>query len=291
MSRKQIAARNGYAILRRMKGGKKARGFTIVETLIVLGVTGVLFTVIALTLNGRQQRTEFTQAVQEIQSQIQQVISDVTVGYYPNTNNFTCTPSLSGPSFSAVVTEQGENAGCVFIGKAIQFKANGPTDPEQFNIFTLAGLQRSTSGEEVKTYATPTTTATLAGVVPNATERKTLKYGLTTRSMTYTGSTATAGTVAFVNSLSGASLSGAQQVRLLPVRGANLNQTTAQATTAINNYMKGTSGSPDTQIDPATGVTICFVSGGTDQSGRIVIGNNGRRVTVTLNIRGNTTCT
>lgn len=273
-----------------MKGGKKARGFTIAETMIVLGVTGVLFTIIALSLSGRQQRTQFTQAVQEIQSQIQQVISDVTVGYYPNSNNFSCTPTLTGPSFNATVTQQGENAGCVFIGKAMQFRANSPTDPEQFNIFTLAGLQRTATGDEVTTYATPTATATLAGVVPNATEGKTLKYGLTTRSVTYTGAAVTAGTVAFVNSLSGASLSGAQQVRLLPIRGADLDQTTAQATTAINNYMKGASGSPDTQIDPASGVTICFVSGGTNQSGRIVIGNNGRRLSVTLTIRGNLTC-
>jgi type II secretory pathway pseudopilin PulG len=291
MSKKQIMTKDAYAILKPMKGGLKARGFTIAETMIVIGITGVLFAIIASTLSGRQAKTEFTQAVQEIQSQIQQVISDVTVGYYPNSNNFTCTASLSGPSFSASVTEQGENAGCIFIGKAMQFKANSPSDPEKFNIFSLAGLQRGSDGQEVKTYATPSSTATLAGVIPSSTENKTLKYGLTTLRMTYSGSSATAGTVAFVNSLSGASLGGAGQVRLLPVRGADLNQTTAQAASSIDNYMKGVSGSPDADLDPAGGVTICFVSGGTNQSGRMVIGSNGRRLTVTLIIRNNQTCT
>src|SRR6266511_2117091 len=129
MRKKRSFAQDAYGILETMKGGKKARGFTVVETLIVLAVTGGLFVAIAATLSGRQNRTQFTQAIQEIQSQIQQVVNDVGSGYFPSTNNFSCSATLAGPSIATGSAEQGSNAGCVFIGKAIQFGVAG-TDPE-----------------------------------------------------------------------------------------------------------------------------------------------------------------
>lgn len=288
MSRKWPVNRDAYAILKPMKATAKARGFTIAETLIVLAITGGLFVAVAITLSGRQQSTQFSQGIQEIKTQIQQVISDVSVGYYPNANNFSCTPSLTGPTFGGVATAQGENTGCTFIGKALQFRPNSPSDPEQFNILSLAGLQRNNTGDEPKTYAGAG--GALPSVVPGATEVKKLQYGLTVYRVMYTGSAANAGGVAFVNSLSGYTLSGAQQVRLLPVKGMNLDQTTAQGTAATNNYMKGVGFAPDTDGNTITSVTICFASGGTDQSGLVTIGNNGRQLAVTLSIRGGKVC-
>lgn len=278
---------DAYGILRPMKGDQKARGFTILETLIVLAVTAGLFIAVAVTLSGRQNRTQFSQAVQDMQSQIQQVISDVGTGFYPSRSNFQCVAALTGPSLSAGSNEQGENKGCVFLGKAIQFGVNG-TDPEQFKIFTIAGLQRTTAGTEVTTYAEAKPKAVSPPGSPDVTETGKLLYGLTVHSATYGPSNVPIGSVAFVNSLAAygtdSIVSGSQQVRVMPVRNSSLGRTQDQTAQTINSQLAAS------DIDPNGGVKICFVSGGSNQSGLITIGSNGRQLSVTLSIKGNRTC-
>jgi prepilin-type N-terminal cleavage/methylation domain-containing protein len=275
-----------------MKGGNKAHGFTLVETLVVVAITGVLFTAIVITLSGRQSRTEFTQSVQEIQSQIQQVVNDSAVGYYPNTQNFTCTASVTGPTFSTfATTSQGANAGCVFLGKAIQFGVSGAVGGiEKVNIFTIAGLQRTAAGDEIQTYddakATPIAMATAS---VNGTENKKLLYGLTVGKMYYGATKTPIGTVAFVNSLASYSASGnldsgSQQIQVVPIKNSQLNNNEATAANDIKSQLASSDFNPD------TGVTICFVSGGTDQTGYIKIGGGGRQLSVTLEIKGTKVC-
>lgn len=281
--------KEAYGILKPMKGGKKTRGFTILETLIVLAVTGGLFVAIAASLSGRQQRTQFSQAVQEIQSQIQEVINEVSSGYFPSTNNFQCTATLTGPSISSAGSaEQGTNEGCIFIGKAIQFRVNG-TDPEQFKIYTLAGVQRNPDGSEVTTLvqAKPKVVAAPISSV-DLTQNKKLLYGLTTHSMVWSNLNVPIGTVAFTNSLASYNdagiVSGSQKVRMAAVGATALNQTQTQAVNAINTQLQ------TAPIDHDQGIRICFASGGTNQSGLITIGNNNRQLSVTLSIKGNKTC-
>lgn len=293
MCKNWIYTRDAYGILGRMKGGKKPNGFTISETLIVIAITGVMFSAIVFTLSGRQNKTEFTQAIQEVQSQIQQVIHDVSVGYYPNPNNFQCVAALSGPQFSAGTTEQGANEGCVFLGKAIQFGSvpSSKAGIEDFRIYSIAGLQRTAAGDEVTDYidAKPTVVAppaTPSGV--DTTETKYLLHGLTTKEIVYGSPATTVGIIAFANSLAtyegSAIQSGVQSVRVIPIRTSSLGATKAQAITAINNQFA------NSVVDPANGVRLCFVSGGTDQSGLVVIGGTSRQLTVTLSIKGNKTC-
>jgi hypothetical protein len=43
-------------------------------------------------------------------------------------------------------------------------------------------------------------------------------------------------------------------------------------------------------VNPAGGARICFVSGGTDQSGLITIGGSGQGLSVTLDIWSDQTC-
>lgn len=277
-----------------MRGGKKARGFTLIETMIVLAVTGGLFLAIAASLAGKQQRTQFEQAVNDIQSRMQQAINDVAVGFYPGSNTFTCSATAGGPSFSAGTTAQGANTGCIFVGKAIQFDVSGTSDPESINLYTIAGLRLNpVTSRQVDSYV-----SARPEVVTAVTERQTLQYGINTLWVRYTGSAADAGIIAFTNSLSsysgtGTLVSGAQHVRLLPIKGGNKNMNETAARTAIRNYMRGTSGAtPDTDVDPSSGVTICFTSGGTNQSALMTIGSNNRQLSVNVQIKpdGNVTC-
>lgn len=282
---------SSYAILDRMKGGLKTQGFTIVETLIVLAVTGGLFILIAASLSGRQAKTQFQQSIQEVRSQIEQVINDVSVGYYPNAANFQCTASGLGPSITAGSTAQGQNTGCIFLGKAIQFQING-TDPEQYRVYPIAGLQRDSSGVEVTTYAAarPKVIApsTSNSNVPNGSASQKLNYGLTTASLRYgSGAGTNVGAIAFVSSLasysSGALVSGSQQINVVPISGSALNTSATVGAEAINNNLA------TSPVNPA-GVRLCFANARVGQSGLITIGGSSRQLDVTLTIKGNTTC-
>jgi len=111
----------------------------MVEVLIVLAVTGALFISAVALITGRQGQTEFDTSIHEIQSEIQQTVTEVSNGFYPNLGNFTCTASISGPTISGGSTGQGSNTGCIFLGKAIQFGMPS-TDPEQFDTYSIAAL-------------------------------------------------------------------------------------------------------------------------------------------------------
>jgi len=275
-------------------------GFTVIEVLIVMAVSGLLLVGAIVMIGGKQNQTAFDQSIRQVQSQIQQRINDVATGFYDNEGNIRCNGTGGVVTLTAGSgTEQGANAGCVFIGKALQFKV-GASDPEQFNVFSIAGLQKGgPGGTESSTLllAKPKTIApsSTASGIPDATETQTLQNGLTTYRMWYNngGADKPIGGVAFVMSLaqyssSGAIASGSQQIDVVPIddSGAKsaLGKQSVDLVDAINSNLAS---SP---INPSNGVFICFTSAGTNQSGLITIGNQSRQLSVKLDIKGNKTC-
>ncbi len=300
-------SRTAYAILIGMKGDFKARGFTIVETLVVLGVSAALFVSVAATLSGRQNRTQFSQSVQDIKSQIQQVIHDVGSGYYPNPDNFSCSATSTGLSLTdVVIKEQGENKGCIFLGKALQFGVHGMSNTEEFRIFTIAGLQKPdpTSDLEVRSYAEAKPVVIAPGTspsyinVPDASITGKRLYGLTVRNASYGATNIPIVAVAFVSSLAsydGASIiSGSQSVNVVPIANTppnvDPNVDPKVAAEKINERLIASDADDPAIRNPSTGVKICFVSGTTGQSGLITIGSSNRQLSVTLDIKDNITC-
>ncbi|HSX32246.1 MAG TPA: prepilin-type N-terminal cleavage/methylation domain-containing protein [Candidatus Saccharimonadales bacterium] len=284
---------------RKTRQSKRAQtGFTIVEVMVVLVVSGGMFIAAAVLISGRQNQTAFDQAVRQVQADIQQAINDVAVGYFPDTN-FNCTAGGSGPVLSTGASAgQGTNNGCIFLGKAMQFKVHD-TNPEQYAVYSLTGLQQlngleTTNLSEAQPKAVAPSSAQPAA--PNITEIKKLQAGLTTHHMTYNNGAAEIpiGSVAFISTLAsydtgGGIKAGTQQVVVYPVGASVLDVTTVQGVDAINGLpLRSPLTSPP---DPSGGVTICFASGGTDQSAEIKIGGAKRSLSVNLKIiKGNTTC-
>ncbi|HVU59893.1 MAG TPA: hypothetical protein VHC98_03605 [Candidatus Saccharimonadales bacterium] len=268
-------------------------GFTIVETMIVLAVTGALFVAIAATLSGRQNAAEFTHAIQSIQSQLQQTVDQVSQGFYPNSSNFTCTASGSTLQIAAGTNGQGTNNGCVFLGKVVQLGVHG-SDPEQYQVYTIAGLQSAMAGATSPFQTAYPTVVGVSGDYDTYATVGTLEYGLTTAWMKSNGNTIGAFGVLMEPGASGSGATGygnaIQQVDLIPIRASALDQTPAQAATAINNALRDTTLTTDAPINPSGGVQICFASAGTNQSGLITIGGSGRQLVVSLSIKGNQTC-
>lgn len=277
-----------------------AYGFTLIEVMVVLAVTGALFVLSVTLIAGKQNRTAFDQSIRQIQSQIEQVINEVATGYYPNMGNTSCTAAGATLVLSTTSTAQGANAGCVFAGKAIQFGITS-TDPQQFKVYSIAGLQKGgPGGIESRSLAdarpqviAPTSSAP---GLPSATVTDTLQNGLTAKRMWYNngGGDREIGVVAFTNSFaaydatSGAIMSGTQRVDVVPIDDNNTNskldvsQTTGVEVT--NNRIASAI------TNPSGGVFICFASGGSNQSGLITIGTNNRQLSVKLDIKNGTTC-
>ncbi|HEX5797496.1 MAG TPA: type II secretion system protein [Candidatus Saccharimonadales bacterium] len=123
-----------------------AGGYTILEVVIVLTVSSILFAAAVVGYSAQNRRTQFTQSVQNFAQDIQDILNDVESGFYPSTNNFRCVANPSGgyPTFPSGAAEQGTNTDCIFLGKAIQFAPAGGSASD-IDIYTVVG-RRLVSG-------------------------------------------------------------------------------------------------------------------------------------------------
>lgn len=111
-------------------------GFTIIETLIFLAVSIVLFAAIGSSISGQQSRTQFTNSIRDIETALQDIINDVDAGYFPDNNISLAGLSCNSSGLTSV--NQGTRSSCIFAGKAVQFDINAET----YNVYTLAGQRR-----------------------------------------------------------------------------------------------------------------------------------------------------
>jgi len=128
-----------------MNGDKKPFGYTIVEVMIVLAVSGVLFIFAALFISGKQSSTSFTTGTNEMASNIQTIVSQVENGQYTDVP-FTC----STQSGSIVVNGQslpgstlGTNQDCVYFGKLLHVSPAGTAN--SYETLTIIGSSNDTS--------------------------------------------------------------------------------------------------------------------------------------------------
>ena len=146
-----------------MKGGKRPLGYTIVEVMIVLAVSGIMFLIAAVFISGKQERTTFTAWTNEFSSQLQTIISQVAEGQYSDVS-FSCSDTGSGLSIGPAAIgvaangsngSQGTNSSCVFLGKFLTFTLN--SSPTTYKVYAMAGSRSGTgAGSTINTaYATP----------------------------------------------------------------------------------------------------------------------------------------
>src|SRR4051794_6940104 len=107
-----------------MKGVKAPSGYTIIEVLIVLAVSGVMFIMAANFIDGKNSRTRFQQGSNELGSRVQSVIEEITDGQYSDIP-FTCNSTSSSITITGTPQQQGKNYDCIFIGKIIHFSVGG----------------------------------------------------------------------------------------------------------------------------------------------------------------------
>lgn len=112
-------------------------GFTIIEVMIVLAISGGMLISAATIFNGRRQATEFSQAMYDLQSQVQSIASSVSSQAIPGVSQYTCAPaSISGSMRPALTAGSATNQDCIYLGQAIQV-AVGSTSLYAYPIFGL----------------------------------------------------------------------------------------------------------------------------------------------------------
>lgn len=160
-------------------------GFTIVETMIVLGVSGVLFLSLAALVSGQQGKARFKASLTDVTTQIQSQINEVSTGYYPNLNDFQCSGVGGVVVVQPGVNEQGTNRECTYLGRAMMYGIPN-TDPQEYRIQTLVGLRKTTLGREpttiretaLRVLAPGNTTTSLWPNWPDRSSTKLLQHGL-----------------------------------------------------------------------------------------------------------------
>lgn len=281
-----------------MKRGQPPHGYTIIETMMFLIITGFLLVTAITIFNGRIGRTKFTQSVREFDIQIREVLNDVASGLYLSDEKFACfNNSFNGPRLLAVNKEQGTNTDCLFLGKVMQLgvqhagicpDATG-TECNDIAVYTVVGLRTTAAGSQVSSLAeakpilitkvTPTDTNSN----PNNIDFKktfTLATGLHVTKVINLSDGSTVGAIGFVSTLAsynGSDLvSGSQKVQIIPVKNTAIGQDASAIASEVK-YNYATSFN-ESLANPNGGLLICLQSGTSSQKAGIKIGSKNREI-------------
>jgi prepilin-type N-terminal cleavage/methylation domain-containing protein len=274
-----------------MKGVKQHRGYTIVEVMIVLAVSGVMFVIAASFVSGKQAKTAFTQGVNTMAANLQSSIEDVIDGHYSDVP-VGCTVSASSPrylTFTAAGSGQGTNQGCVFLGQLFHFNVTQPGAPDPLNIyevFSLAGAKTNPLGgpsTALNQSALTTVTAQSGNINTDFTKHETIPQGLDIEGVLIDGTHHDVYNLGFVQGYSltasatdaTAYTSGAQTISMISNLNATGSLTSSQLATAADG-----AGPPsqvnESRVSPIKTVVICVTDG--TRHANITIGDNGNQL-------------
>lgn len=276
---------------------KSQSGFTMVETLVVLAVTGALFAGAIVFVSGKQRNTEFAQAVGEVKSQVQQSINEVSSGYYANNGRVKCSIFSSKPRIIDSPTPHGSNEDCIFMGKVLQFKVQSTT-PEAYHVYTMVGLRDTTTTSQFDLAAAkPRVAARTIGDPGNTADLydiNLLRNGLTVERMYYDEDPAkTIGAIGFASGMSSLGMEDAtQQVNIVAIPGTSLNQDKINGVKTINDRLTTIDAAlAATVVNPSKGIQICFKSGSNHLWALMTIGGGSRVSSVETEIKTGVNCT
>lgn len=135
------------------RGRAKVGGYTIIEVLMFLAVSGGMFFTAMTLVSGQQGKAQFQTAVRDFESRINDIANNVSTGYYVRNNDFRCTTNASGmPQIDNTAVGLGENGQCIYIGTVLKFGDPTAGDKEVYSILTMAGA-RTNSGINVANLA------------------------------------------------------------------------------------------------------------------------------------------
>lgn len=237
-----------------MKRRPATRGFTIIESLIFLSISGFIFIAAIGGYTMRQREAQFTQGVRDLQARIQDVINDVGSGFYPQMplecHAQAVFPTNPTPFFDADSTN---SSNCVWLGKALQlgraYYCNPSVDSAECGDYSLIPIVARR-------------TITLADgskeLVNNLAQAKPISLSVCLTNGDNPDSGPCSGTRARPDLAGRGSLAGSIGVYRVFVRGDSNGATVASQTGALV-FLSSFNGSSD-QIGRASGVNLAYIS-------------------------------
>jgi type II secretory pathway pseudopilin PulG len=287
-------------------------GFTIVETLIVLAVTGSMLIMAIAFISGRQNKTEFQTSINSLKQQLQQLINETQSGYYPNLGSFSCNGVSNLVALSAGSSKQGANQGCIFLGKVVQFGTGTGDKASELGIIPIVGKQYSSGTTLVQQVSVAKPRALYPSgsetVGTDSIDTEYMQYGLHVAAQNTSacpainagicydaigGGQESWGAIGVIAgdqtgvlnaSDSAGTKPGFQRFSLYGINVTAAGQSIATVADAIGNTA---STAPVNGLHPIKNAYICIESGTTNQSGLFTVTND---LHVTLKIYGNVTC-
>jgi len=263
-------------------------GYTILETMIFLVVTGALLISAFGFLNGQQSRTQFNQSLRELDTDIRGALNEVESGYFDNRGGFVCTATSGNLSITTGNNAQGTNQDCVFMGKVMQFGlgSNNCTEGDtsgcsQYSLHTVVGLRRVGSGITAPTsfgaaQLTPIMQTALSNDSPDYSQTLNIPGNLRVRRVYEVRGAAVTdiGAFGFLHNLQsgGDPVSGTKGISLVSVSSAKLGNDKEAMYTAITN-IENEDRNPDQ-------IVVCLDEGGSGgRTSGIIIGGSSQELT------------
>lgn len=303
-----------------MKRGGNSAGFTIMETMIVLAVSGVLFLSLVGMVTGQQGKAQFKNSMTNFTTELRSVIGQVSSGYYPAAEgNFVCEERGGSPYVryprSGETVSQGTNQACTFLGQAVVFMNTLVNDNKQYKIHTVVGLRQVPAGasdplrrgkeplnfQEAQPRAIAPDNTRAGRRWPDYSVTKTVNFGATVHSICVDDGAATctkaAGFAVLTASDGQLGVTGTESGVVLPSvfplvcdgigctgmgSPGGPGVTARNSATAVQRLSNGAT---------AQGVKICFVSATSNQSALVRVGANASNDSVEMTIYATRDCT
>ncbi|HVX23941.1 MAG TPA: hypothetical protein VG992_01200 [Candidatus Saccharimonadales bacterium] len=292
-----------------MSGGKQTAqptsGYTIIEVMIFLAISGMMFVMAAVFISGKVAKTQFRDGMNQLASTLQTYINESASGRFPDTASFNCSAGANFLTFSPGNSAQGTHDDCVFLGYMLQFhpavNAASPgisNSTTQFNAFTIAGSRAGTDNLNPSLPAQTllnNTTPTAVTLTPNSSffpvvENTAYSLPITKVWVNYSGTFKPADGFGFITQFaqsgSGSNVNGGTIVSLADYNASfggtpTTGVTTKVAANAINSTLS--SGTNYLQYAPAGQAVIC-VNDGAGRIASVSVGSQGSQLAATVHI-------
>lgn len=259
---------------------------------MVLGVTSVVFVAVMSSITDRQNRIEFSQGMQDISSNISDIMNDVSTGYFPTTPGLTCVagsnnaaPQLGYDASTGDTT--GARKDCLFAGKVLQIGTN--TSASSGFVYSMAGRRLTYNGPNSSDVASflelkpvvidskNTNNVTIGPGIANidATSDFTLPYGI--RIVRSDGTDGGRAVGLFYKNFRGVSLNGQSSSGVTSVSVADVvSATTGSLSMTQANVIASADDAATVNSKFLSGsatIVLCFKSDATNQTATITIGD------------------
>jgi hypothetical protein len=275
-----------------MKGTHQ--GYTILEVLIFIAVSALIFVAAIVAIGGRQNQVQFAQGVREFEAKIQDTLNDVTTGYFASNPTIKCQIVGGNVSFdftSTNVEKLGGNNSCLFVGKVMQVLPAGANGDVTLVIYNLAGKRyldtaNSVIADTITEVGPKMVSTTTVGEVDSAEEYVT-RFGIKITKLTEVTSVVPApifGAFAIMSKLGGGGVSAnnsqAQQVNVGTILGSTSGLDEVAIRTVVNQLNDTATSSNGYFNYGSKGVVICLQDSSSNKKASVTVSASGTQLKI-----------